>query len=237
MKAMILAAGRGERLRPLTDTVPKPLVEVAGKPLIVYHIERLAALGVKQIVINHAWLGSKIEQALGDGSRWNVNLQYSAETQALETGGGIKKALPLLGDDPFFVVNGDVFIDTLPTLDGLPLSLESIEAKLQACQAYLWLVDNPPQHPDGDFYLNKGLVNDTADNHVSQNKLTFSGIGVYRPQLFDDTPEGRFGLAPLLKTYMSQGLVAGEYYSKYWCDVGTLDRLATLNQRQSDANG
>ncbi len=229
MKAMILAAGRGERLRPLTDSIPKPLVTVAGKPLIVYHIERLAALGVKQIVINHAWLGKKIEAELGDGSCWNVSLYYSAEGEALETGGGIKKALPLLGDQPFLVLNGDIFIDRLPLIAGKPLSLETIEAQLQQREAYLWLVNNPSQHPNGDFCLVDGEVVEEGD----VSKLTFSGMGIYRPQLFTHTPEGGFGLAPLLKTKMQQGLVGGEHFTHYWCDVGTVERLTALNQRVS----
>ncbi|QYJ88093.1 nucleotidyltransferase family protein [Shewanella mesophila] len=226
MKAMILAAGRGERLRPLTDHIPKPLAEVDGKPLIVYHIERLASLGIEHIVINHAWLGHKLEQALGDGSRWQVTISYSPELEALETGGGIKKALPLLGSDPFLVINGDVFVDSLPTINGQPLSLIAIEKAMTHRQAYLWLVDNPAQHPNGDFGLNRDKVEITGEP-----KLTFSGIAVYRPAFFDNTPDGRFGLAPLLKQKMASDLVAGEHFCGYWCDVGTLDRLARLNDR------
>ncbi|MCE9677860.1 nucleotidyltransferase family protein [Shewanella sp. AS1] len=229
MKAMILAAGRGERLRPLTDTVPKPLAEVAGKPLIVYHIEALAALGIKQIVINHAWLGHKIEQSLGDGSRWGVELLYSAETLALETAGGIKKALPLLGYDPFLVINGDLFIDNLPTIQGQSLCVAEIERLLDKKQAYLWLVDNPPQHPDGDFALKGNSVSPDGEA-----RLTFSGIAIYRPELFADAPDGRSALAPLLRQKMQDGLVAGEHFQSYWCDVGTLDRLTTLNQRMAN---
>lgn len=224
MKAMILAAGRGERLRPLTDTLPKPLVEVADKPLIVYHIERLAEVGVTDIVINHAWLGHKLEQALGDGSRWQVKLHYSAEVEALETGGGIKQALPLLGDKPFLVINGDVFIEQLPRIQGRTLSDASALVALRHHQAYLWLVDNPTQHPDGDFAL--------ADGQLSiegESKLTFSGIGLYHPSLFDDTPQGRFGLAPLLKQKMAVQSVAGEYFGHLWCDVGTPERLYALD--------
>ncbi|QYK02168.1 N-acetylmuramate alpha-1-phosphate uridylyltransferase MurU [Shewanella psychrotolerans] len=226
MKAMILAAGRGERLRPLTDHIPKPLAEVAGKPLIIYHIERLAALGVKHIVINHAWLGHKLEQALGDGRRWQLTISYSRELEALETGGGIKKALPLLGTEPFLVINGDVFIDAPPTINGKPLSLTAIEKAMMNRQAYLWLVDNPPQHPHGDFGLNGDQVELTTEP-----RLTFSGIAVYRPAFFDSSPDGRFGLAPLLKQKMALDLVAGERFPGYWCDVGTLDRLAQLNDR------
>jgi len=226
MKAMILAAGRGERLRPLTDHIPKPLAEVDGKPLIVYHIERLAELGVKHIIINHAWLGYKLEEVLGDGSRWQLTISYSSELEALETGGGIKKALPLLGPDPFLVINGDVFVDALPTINGQLLSLASVEKVMNNRQAYLWLVDNPPQHPNGDFGLNSDKVELTADP-----KLTFSGIAIYRPAFFDSTPNGRFGLAPLLKQKMASDLVVGEHLVGYWCDVGTLDRLARLNER------
>lgn len=231
MKAMILAAGRGERLRPLTDNLPKPLVEVAGKPLIVYHIERLAALGVKEIVINHAWLGQKLEEALGDGSRWQLKIRYSRESEALETGGGIKKALSLLGPDPFLVINGDIFIDALPTIAGQTLSLAAIENNMRDYQAYLWLVDNPPQHLEGDFSLNEGRV-----ELAGEFSLTFSGIGLYHPAFFDDTPNGRFGLAPLLRQKMNAGWVAGEHFKGYWCDVGTLDRLASINERIAASN-
>ncbi len=177
MKVMILAAGRGERLRPLTDSLPKPLVCVAGKPLIVYHIERLAKAGFKDIVINHAWLGEKLIETLGDGGRWGVNIQYSHETTALETGGGIRQALPLLGNKPFLVINGDVFIDALPELEEGDVT-HMLNGKL----AHLWLVDNPSQHPKGDFSLKAGLVKDkTFDDEVT---LTFSGMGVYHPSLF-----------------------------------------------------
>lgn len=213
MKAMILAAGRGERLRPLTDTMPKPLVPVLGKPLIVYHIEKLAALGIVDIVINHAWLGQVLIDYLGDGSKWGVNIAYSAEEQALETGGGIKRALPLLQNAPFLVINGDVFIDKLP--DIAPLTGDQL--------AHLWLVPNPSQHPEGDFALKNQQVFEHGDE-----KYTFSGMGVYHPSLFDNTPEGAFALAPLLKQQMALGRVGGTLFHGLWCDVGTVARLTAL---------
>jgi N-acetyl-alpha-D-muramate 1-phosphate uridylyltransferase len=232
MKAMILAAGRGERLRPLTDTVPKPLVCAAGKPLIVYHLEKLAALGVTDVVINHAWLGHKLVDALGSGQQWGLNIHYSEETQALETAGGIKKALPLLGDDPFLVINGDVFIDTLPVMP----ELKSINP-VNGCLAHLWLVENPSQHPNGDFgFVSQEGVTTAA---LSQGPLsadlklnfTFSGIGLYHPQLFDDIPEGPVPLGPLLREKMALGQVQGQLHRSFWCDVGTLERLAQLETR------
>lgn len=221
MKAMILAAGRGERLRPLTDTMPKPLVPVLGKPLIVYHIEKLAALGIVDIVINHAWLGQVLVDYLGDGRKWGVNIAYSAETQALETGGGIKRALPLLqnvakdvsNSEPFLVINGDVFVDQLP--DIRPLA----DGQL----AHLWLVPNPSQHPEGDFALKNHQVLEHGDE-----KYTFSGMGIYHPSLFDNTPEGAFALAPLLKQQMALGRVSGALFHGLWCDVGTVARLTAL---------
>ncbi|MEI6859932.1 MAG: nucleotidyltransferase family protein [Shewanella sp.] len=224
MKAMILAAGRGERLRPLTDSIPKPLVCVSGKPLIVYHIERLAAAGINDIVINHAWLGGRLVEKLGDGSRWDVQLHYSAEKNALETGGGIKHALPLLGDEAFLVINGDVF------MDGLPQDIAAGLAQVNAGKlAHLWLVDNPIQHPHGDFYLHAGLV--ASQSTGEELALTFSGLGIYHPLLFDGTPKAGFPLAPLLRDKMSSALVSGSHYSGYWCDVGTIERLHTLERR------
>ncbi len=225
MKAMILAAGRGERLRPLTDSVPKPLVRVDGKPLIVYHIERLAKAGISEIVINHAWLGDKLVQALGNGSQWGVNILYSAESSALETGGGIKQALPLLGDGPFLVINGDIFIDELPEL----LEFNSINS-LNGRLAHLWLVDNPEQHPKGDFPLRDGLV--AADVVDNEPRLTFSGMGIYHPSLFDNTPDNGFPLAPLLRDKMALSAVSGSYFPGFWCDVGTKQRLDNLECRQ-----
>jgi MurNAc alpha-1-phosphate uridylyltransferase len=213
---MILAAGRGARMRPLTDHVPKPLLDVGGKPLITWHIERLAQAGITELVINHAYLGQQIEQALGDGSHWQVHIQYSAEQTALETAGGIAKALPLLGDRPFLVVNGDVFTD----INYAALSLPA--GKL----AHLVMVDNPAQHADGDFALQDGLVTQAASN-----KLTFSGIGVYHPDLFQAIPSGEAArLAPLLISVMQQGRVSGQHHTGLWHDIGTPQRLEQLNQ-------
>jgi MurNAc alpha-1-phosphate uridylyltransferase len=217
MKAMILAAGRGERMRPLTDHTPKPLLKVGGKALIVWHIERLAAAGFNDIVINHAHLGQQIETALGDGSQWGVRIQYSPEKIALETAGGIANALRLLGDNPFLVVNGDVFTD----IDFAALTLDA--PKL----AHLVMVDNPPQHLTGDFALSDGLLTPDAEH-----KLTFSGIGLYRPQLFDGVVRGDAAkLAPLLKTAMAQGLVSGIHHHGQWHDIGTPERLQVLDSQ------
>lgn len=218
MKAMILAAGRGERMRPLTDTTPKPLLMAGGKCLIEYHIEALATAGISELVINHAHLGEQIEQTLGSGERYGVIIQYSAEGQgqALETGGGIYKALPLLGNDPFIVVNGDVWTD-------YPFaSLVDREVDL----AHLVLVDNPSHNPEGDFHLR-------ADGRVAGEgspRLTFSGIGIYHPKLFVDCNPGAFPLAPLLRTAMAEGRVSGEYYGGQWLDIGTPQRLQSLDQ-------
>lgn len=215
MKAMILAAGRGERMRPLTDHTPKPLLMVGGKALIEHHIEAVARAGIHDIVINHAWLGEQIERHLGDGTRFNVHIQYSREGKALETGGGIFKALPLLGDDAFLVINGDIFTDldlaTLPTqIDGL---------------AHLVLVNNPAHNPRGDFALLNGKVQTSGPA-----MLTFSGIGVYRPELFAQCQPGAFPLAPLLRAAMAQGQVTGSYFQGKWLDIGTPERLEQLNR-------
>ena len=219
MKAMILAAGRGERMRPLTDHIPKPLLKVGGKSLIVWHLERLAKAGFKEVVINHAHLGEQIEQALGDGSVWGLNVQYSPETSALETAGGIANALPLLGDAPFLVVNGDVFTE----IDFGALQLVSPNL------AHLVMVDNPPQHPDGDFVVDSGKVTNQG-NH----KLTFSGIGIYHPALFVDVERGKAAkLAPLLRSAMIKGLVTGEHYQGVWHDIGTPERLSFLDKQLS----
>lgn len=218
MKAMILAAGRGERMRPLTDTVPKPLLQAGGKPLIVRTIEALRHAGVTDIVINHAHLGAEIERALGDGSAHGVRLRYSPETEALETAGGIAKALPLLGPHPFIVANGDVHsdFDYARLLDALaPESL-----------AHLVLVPNPDHHPDGDFALEAGLV-----RLGSGPKFTFSGMGVYRPELFRGiVPGEKAKLAPRLRTAIDGGLVSGELHTGLWRDIGTPERLAELDR-------
>ena len=218
MQAMILAAGRGERMRPLTDHVPKPLLQAGGKPLIVHHLERLASAGIRDIVINHAHLGEQIEATLGDGSRWGVRIRYSPEGKALETGGGIVRALPLLGLDPFLVVNGDIWTD----LDFSRLRIETDRL------AHLVLVSNPPHHPGGDFALSKGSV-------LSEGapRYTFSGIGVYHPDLFRDQEPGAFPLAPLLREAMTRNLVSGELYRGRWSDVGTPGRLQALDRMLS----
>ena len=214
---MILAAGHGTRMRPLTDKSPKPLLEVGGKPLIVWHIENLHRAGFKDIVINIAWLGDQIPAALGDGSQFGVNLYYSDEQQegALETAGGILKALPLLGDEPFLVVNGDVWCD-FPYSTINPLTNDKL--------AHLILVNNPSQHPEGDFSL--------KDNNVSnggENALTFSGIGYYHPALFKGLDFGKHPLAPLLREKMSSRRISGEHFTGDWRDIGTPERLAELN--------
>jgi MurNAc alpha-1-phosphate uridylyltransferase len=223
MRAMILAAGRGERMRPLTDHTPKPLLQVGGKPLIVWHIERLARAGFNELVINHAHLGQQIEAALGDGSQWQVQIRYSAEAVALETAGGIAYALPLLGEQPFLVVNGDVFTD----IDYASLALPA--GKL----AHLVMVDNPPQHATGDFGLKDGIVFESADN-----RLTFSGVGVYHPALFDRVTRGQAAkLAPLLKEAMQQQRVTGQHHPGLWHDIGTPARLEQLDHWLNNNQG
>ncbi|HET7763701.1 MAG TPA: nucleotidyltransferase family protein [Burkholderiales bacterium] len=218
MKAMILAAGRGERMRPLSDAVPKCLLEVRGKPLMVWLIEALARAGIRELVINHAHLGHMIEAALGDGRPFGVSIRYSPEGEALETAGGITKALPLLGQAPFLAVNGDIFCD----FDFPGLVARSLGANL----AHLVLVENPLHHPHGDFALRGTRVADTGDS-----KLTFSGIGLYRPELFASIKPGSKGqLAPLLRAAMARGLVSGQMHRGEWHDVGTPQRLAELNE-------
>ena len=219
MKAMILAAGRGERMRPLTDNTPKPLLKVRGKALIVWLIESLAAANIRDIVINHAHLGQAIEGALGDGSTWNVRIAYSPEREALETAGGIAKALPLLGNDPFIVVNGDIFCD----YDFSRLETRTLGADL----ARLLLVPNPPQRPAGDFHLDNGRVSSSGE---SAGVRTFAGIGLYAPQLCSASPRGaRAPLAPLLRGAMAAGRVGGELHAGAWHDVGTPERLRELD--------
>jgi len=218
---MILAAGRGERMRPLTDNLPKPLLKVAGKMLIEYHLEKLSAAQITDVVINHAWLGEKIEQALGDGSRYALNIHYSPEEEALETAGGIVNALPLLRgvtdeSEAFIVINGDIYCDY--DISNLPSSLSGL--------AHLVLVNNPPHNPEGDFVLTKsGLVEKTGIN-----KKTFSGIGVYHPDLFKDYPSGKLALAPVLRKAMEKNQVSGEFYQGGWHDIGTPERLDELER-------
>lgn len=223
MRAMILAAGRGERMRPLTDTQPKPLLKVAGHSLIEWHIKRLVEAGITHVVVNHAWLGKQIEETLGDGRRYGAQLTYSPETTALETAGGIAKALPQLGDDPFLVINGDIWCDWNPAQAPNIASM----LKARSLQAWLLLTDNPVHHPDGDFSLGPdGLLTDAQ----ATNSLTFTGIGVYCPKLFAATSSSKPApLAPLLYEATRQKRVAGEYYNGLWMDVGTPQRLAELD--------
>jgi len=224
MRAMILAAGRGERMRPLTDAYPKPLLAVGGKPLIVWHVERLRHAGFTELVINHAHLGAMIERALGDGSLFGVRILYSAEGEALETAGGIRRALPLLGEAPFLVINGDIFCDyDLANLKRLPQRL-AVGQDL----AHLVMVPNPDHHPAGDFHL------DAAGRLSSDGepRLTFAGIGVYRSELFAALEDGRkTPLGPLLSQAMTDGRVGGERHDGLWLDIGTPQRLAELDRR------
>lgn len=251
MKALVLSAGLGERMRPLTDTTPKPLLEAGGKPLIVWHLEKLSACGVRDVVVNISWLAEKFPEALGDGSRWGMRLHYAYEGHTpLETGGGMWNALPLLGDAPFIAVNGDIWTDF--DFARLPHAPDG--------DAHLVLVDNPPQHPHGDFAFASDMARtSSADSTVASGagrrgradalradgmpRLTFAGIGVYRPGLFegwratigdvpgtDDSPP-RFPLAPLLRAAMARGAVTGEHYHGHWTDVGTPERLGALDAR------
>jgi len=213
MKAMILAAGRGERMRPLTDNCPKPLLRVGGKALIEYHIEALVTSGIREIVINHAWLGDQIESYLGDGSRYAARLYYSHEEPALETAGGIVQALPLLGET-FIVVNGDIWTD---------YSFARLE-KAPSMLAHLVMVANPEHNPQGDFSLQDGRLSPDTEP-----RLTFSGIGLYSAELFQGLEPGIRPLAPLLTNAMQQGRVSGEIYRGKWLDIGTPQRLAQLD--------
>jgi len=224
MKAMILAAGRGERMRPLTDHCPKPMLFAGGKPLIIWHIERLVRAGLRDIVINHAHLGHMLEERLGDGSEWGASIEFSAEAEALETAGGITTALPLLGEGPFLVVNGDVYCE----LDYATFCARAIGSITQGRHAHLALVDNPPHHPEGDFVLDaSGLI-----LREGGGKLTFSGIGVYRPELFSGCEAGvKARLAPLLFAAIESGRVSGEHFPGCWEDVGTPQRLAALDEK------
>lgn len=218
---MILAAGRGERMRPLTDVTPKPLLRVGGTTLIEHHLLRLARAGLHDVVVNTGHLGEQIEATLGDGARYGVRIEYSREGNAiLDTGGGIFNALPLLGEAPFLVVNGDIYTDyPYAGLTAAPVGL-----------AHLILVPNPPQHARGDFVLQQGRVSSEGEE-----RLTFSGIGVYRPQLFASCRAGVFPLAPLLRRAMADGELSGERYDGEWWDVGTPARLAALDVRLREA--
>ncbi|MFO7858924.1 MAG: nucleotidyltransferase family protein [Ectothiorhodospiraceae bacterium] len=223
MRALILAAGRGERMRPLTDQTPKPLLTAGGRPLIDWHLERLAAAGVTQVVMNLAWLGEQIATHVGDGSRWGVQVRYSREGErGLETGGGIRRALPLLGDAPFLVINGDIWCDLDPA--GLLRPPDGL--------AHLVLVPNPRHNPEGDFRLAGGQIVDRGGE-----ALTFSGIGVYHPRLFAHVRDGTFRLAPLLHEAIADGQVTGTCYRGHWWDIGTPQRLAALDRFLSAPNG
>jgi MurNAc alpha-1-phosphate uridylyltransferase len=229
MKVMLLAAGRGERMRPLTDHTPKPLLMVAGKPLIVWHIERLARAGLCDLVINHAHLGQQIETALADGSQFGVRIRYSPENPALETAGGIANALHLLGDAPFAVINGDIYCDY--DLAQLPRHAAALAAGNDA--AHLVLVNNPAHHPAGDFCLRAGRIvpAPAAQDVPPPAKLTFSGIGVYQPAMFRSIVRGTAApLAPLLRTHIAQDRISGEHHSGHWVDVGTPQRLQELDK-------
>jgi N-acetyl-alpha-D-muramate 1-phosphate uridylyltransferase len=216
MKAMILAAGRGERMRPLTDDTPKPLLRIGGQTLIEHHIHALAQAGFTELVINHAHLGEQIVAALGDGDAYGVEIRYSAETPpALETGGGIFNALPLLGEGPFLVLNADIWTDF--PLAELPEQIEGL--------AHLVLVDNPEHHAQGDFSLSAGQVSQRGPA-----MLTFGGIGVYSPELFSGCTAGAFPLAPLLRQAMDENRVSGEHYQGSWFDIGTPERLEAVNR-------
>ena len=218
MKAMILAAGRGERMRPLTDHTPKPLLQAGGKPLIAWHLERLAATGFREVVVNHAHLGKQIERALGDGSQWGLSIAYSPEPPgALETAGGIASALPLLGDESFLVVNGDIWCDWD----------FSRARQLAKAAAHLVLVANPAYHAGGDFSLNGQRV--VYAN--GEQTLTYAGIGIFSPAFFAGVAPGTvMKLRPLLDAAIAAGTLTGERFAGRWVDVGTPQRLAELDQ-------
>jgi MurNAc alpha-1-phosphate uridylyltransferase len=218
-RALIFAAGRGERMRPLSDTTPKPLLHAGAKRLIEWHLERLAAAGVREVVINTSHLADQFPAALGDGSRWNLRIAYSYEgREPLETGGGMQRALPLLGAAPFIAVNGDIWTDfPFSTLRQNPQGL-----------AHLVLVDNPPHHAHGDFALRDGMA---LDEEAA--RLTFAGIAVYRPELLAGQPAGTYSIVPLLRAAMRADRVSGELFRGAWSDVGTPQRLAELNANLS----
>lgn len=220
MKVMILAAGIGERMRPLTEHTPKPLLEAGGRPLIAWHIEALAALGLRDLVINVSHLAGQIMDWCGDGSRWGVQIRYSEEPEPLETAGGIHRALPLLGEAPFLVVNGDVW-------SSFPLQRLLARRDLAPGSAHLVLVDNPPQHPDGDFCIRAG--GELSARPADIRGLTYAGIGVYTADFFAGMTPGKLPLRPLLDAAIAAGRVSGEHFSGAWTDVGTPQRLRELN--------
>ena len=222
MKAMILAAGLGNRMRPLTLYRPKPLLEVGGKPLIVWHIEKLRQIGITEIIINSAWLAEKLWTSLGDGQQFGVRIFWSHEVEGLETAGGIVRALPLLGDQPFVLVNGDVW--TQYDFGSL------LDVDLGNDLAHLVFVENPEQHPKGDFILSEQRAY-CFDQQQQGEALTYSGIGLYSPKLFDGLDESKRPLAPLLKQAMLDGRISAEKMTAAWVDVGTPERLLTLDQQ------
>ena len=232
MKAMILAAGLGKRLRPLTETTPKPLLKVGNKPLIQYHVERLVSAGVRELVINTSWLGDQIEAFLGDGSRFGVDIAWSRESELLETGGGIRRALPLLGSEPFLLINGDIWTD-YPLIDLVDQTWS------EDMVARLVLVPNPIHHPDGDYTLgNEQKVGystishkNGSDNNQGEKTFTFSGLSVMRPEIFavHSSASEKFPLRDVLAGRINEGRVSGEIFCGVWWDVGTLERLKALN--------
>lgn len=216
MKAMILAAGRGERLRPLTDSTPKPLIMLDENCLLEHHLMHLKAAGITDIVINTAWLAEQLHNKIGDGSRYNLNIQYSDEGTALETGGGIKRALPLLGKDKFLVINGDIWCD---------YPLQQLVAKALQHEAHLVLVNNPTHNPVGDFAVENNLLCNTGNE-----RYTFSGIGIYRPEFFADIEAASFPLAPLLRAKADERKISAEIYQGHWFDIGTRERLEAMRE-------
>lgn len=215
--AMIFAAGRGERMRPLTDTIPKPLLKVAGNPLIEWHLEKLARCGVRDVVINVSYLADRFPAALGNGSRWDLTIHYSDEGPIpLETGGGIRRALPLLGEKPFIVVSADIYSDY--DYSNLPAEPDGL--------AHLVMVPNPEFHPRGDFWLDGAQLNEDERGE----RLTFGNIGVYRPEMFAGEPDGRFKLLPIYQRAMRSGQLAGERYDGFWQNIGTPQQLDALEK-------
>lgn len=214
MKAMILAAGRGERMQPMTNTTPKPLLSIAGQPLIIYHLKSLAKAGIKDVVINTWYMGEKVIALIGDGSSYGLNVQFSVESELLNTGGGIVKALPLLGNEPFIVLSADIFTDF--KFNSLPSNPSGL--------AHLVMVDNPDYHAQGDFALDKGKI-----KLGSNNNLTYANIGVYRPEFFVAAPTGPFPLGSLIRQHIADNLVVGQYFSGLWFNIGTPADLDMAN--------
>lgn len=216
MKAMILAAGKGERMRPLTENMPKPLLTIAGKPLIVYHLQALAMAGIKEVVINTWYLGAQIVELIGGGTRFGLKIQYSNETQLMDTGGGIVQSLPLLGSEPFIVISADIFTNfNFATLPRSPVGL-----------AHLIMVDNPAYHLDGDFCLDKGRIKMSG----ATSKYTYGNIAVFRPEFFVNAPTGPFPLRDLLFKHIAQEQVTGQYFADVWHNIGTPADLEMANQ-------